>query len=169
MQETPVRFLGWKICWRRDRLPTPCGSAGKESTSNVGDLGSIPRLGRSPGKGKGYPLQYSGLENSMDYSLWSGKELDTTERLSEEEGFSQHQAWKRVCVCVCDSLSVMFDSLQPPSTVAHQGPLSMEFSRQEYWSALPFPSPGDLPDPGIEAQSPALQVDSWPSEPPGKP
>ena len=44
----------------------PCGSAGKESACNVGDLGSIPRLGKSPGEGKGYPLQYSGLENSMD-------------------------------------------------------------------------------------------------------
>ena len=44
----------------------PCGSAGKESTCNAGDLGSIPGLGRSPGEGKGYPLQYSGLENSMD-------------------------------------------------------------------------------------------------------
>ena len=44
----------------------PCGSAGKESTCNVGDLGSIPGLGRSPGEGKGYPLQYSGLEKSMD-------------------------------------------------------------------------------------------------------
>ena len=48
-------------------LDLPCGSAGKESDSNVGDLGSIPRLGRSPGEGKGYPLQYYGLENSMDY------------------------------------------------------------------------------------------------------
>ena len=45
----------------------PCGSAGKESTCNAGDLGSIPGLGRSPGEGKGFPLQYSGLENSMDY------------------------------------------------------------------------------------------------------
>ena len=44
----------------------PGGSAGKESTCNVGDLGSIPRLGQSPEEGKGYPLQYSGLENSMD-------------------------------------------------------------------------------------------------------
>ena len=44
----------------------PCGSVGKESTCNEGDLGSIPGLGRSPGEGKGYPLQYSGLENSMD-------------------------------------------------------------------------------------------------------
>ena len=72
MQETPVLFLGQKICWRRDRLPTPVflgfsgGSAGKESSCNVGDLGSIPGLGRSPGEGNGYPLQYSGLENSMD-------------------------------------------------------------------------------------------------------
>ena len=54
-------------------------------------------------------------------------------------------------------------------TVAYQAPLSMEFSRQEYWSGLPFPSPGDLPDPGIEAGSPALQADALPSEPPGKP
>ena len=53
-------------------------------------------------------------------------------------------------------------------TVAHQTPLSMEFSKQEYWSGLPFPSPGDLPDPGIEPRSPALQADSLPSEPPGK-
>ena len=53
-----------------------------------------------------------------------------------------------------------------PRTVA---PLSMEFSREEYWSGLPFPSPGDLPDPGIEHRSPALRVNSLPSEPPGKP
>ena len=62
----------------------PCGSTGKEYTCNVGDLGSIPRLGRSPGEGKGYSLQYSVLENSMDcmHSPWGHKELDTTERLS---------------------------------------------------------------------------------------
>ena len=56
-----------------------------------------------------------------------------------------------------------------PWTVAHQAPPSVEFSRQEYWSGLPFPSPGDLPDPGIEPGSPALQTDALPSEPPGKP
>ena len=175
MQETLVWFLGREDPWRRDKLPTPiflgfpCSSAGREPTCNVGDLGSIPRLGRSLGKGKGYSLQYSGLENSMDYSPWGRKELDTTEQLShsEEKGFSQHQPWKPVCVC--DSLLVMSDSLQPPSTVAHQAPLSIEFSMQGYWSVLPFPSPGDLPDPGVEARSTALQVDSWPSEPPGKP
>ena len=47
-------------------LGLPCGSAGKESTCNAVDLGSIPGLGRSPGEGKGYPLQYSGLENFVD-------------------------------------------------------------------------------------------------------
>ena len=56
-----------------------------------------------------------------------------------------------------------------PWTVAHQAPLSMGFSRQEYWSRLPFPSPGDLPDPEIKLRSPTLQADSLPSEPPGKP
>ena len=71
MQETQFNSWVGKIHWRWDRLPTPVfsgfpgGSAGKESSCNVGDLGSIPGLGRSPGEGKGYPLQYSGLENSM--------------------------------------------------------------------------------------------------------
>ena len=55
-----------------------------------------------------------------------------------------------------------------PWTVAYQAPQSMEFSRQEYWSGLPFPSPGDFPNPGIEPGSPALQADALPSEPPGK-
>ena len=72
MQETPVQFLSWEDPLEKDRLPTPvflgfpCGSVGKESACNVGDLGLIPGLGRSPGEGKGYPLQYYGLENSMN-------------------------------------------------------------------------------------------------------
>ena len=72
MQETPVRFVGQEDPLEKGyRLPTPvflgfpCGSAGKESACNVGDLGSIPGLGRSTGEGKGYLLQYSSLENSM--------------------------------------------------------------------------------------------------------
>ena len=56
-----------------------------------------------------------------------------------------------------------------PLTVACQAPLSMGFSRQEYWSGLPFPSSVDFPDPGIEPGSVALQADTFPSEPPGKP
>ena len=59
--------------------------------------------------------------------------------------------------------------LAPLQTVAYQGPPSMGFSRQEYWSGLPFPSPGDLPDPGIKPSSPTLQADSLLSEPPGNP
>ena len=56
-----------------------------------------------------------------------------------------------------------------PWTVAYQAPPSMGFSRQEYWSGLPFPSPGNLPDSGIEPWSPTLQADGLTSEPPGKP
>ena len=56
-----------------------------------------------------------------------------------------------------------------PWTVAYQAPPSMGFSRQEYWRGLPFPSPGDLPDPGIKPGSPTLQADALPSEPPEKP
>ena len=74
MQSRRPRFNSWvgKICWRRNRLPTPVflgfpgGSVGKESACNVGDLGLIPGLQRSPGEGNGYPLHYFGLENSMD-------------------------------------------------------------------------------------------------------
>ena len=61
----------------------------------------------------------------------------------------------------------MSDSVTP-WTVAHQAHLSMEFSRQEYWSGLACPPPGDLPNLGIEPKSPALQADSLPFEPPGK-
>ena len=89
-------FYSWigKDPWRRDSLPIPVfmgflgGSDGKESICNVGDLGSIPGLGRSPGGGHGNPLQYSCLENphgqmrQVGYSSWGCKESDTTERLS---------------------------------------------------------------------------------------
>ena len=70
-------------------------------------------------------------------------------------------------------MKVKVKSLSPvrlyatPWTAAYQAPPSMRFSRQEYWSGLPFPSPGNLPNPGIEPRSPALQADSLPSEPPG--
>ena len=69
-----------------------------------------------------------------------------------------------VIICAC---AVMSDSVTP-GTVARQAPLSTEFPRQEYWSGLPFPSPEDLPHPGIELRSLTLQVDAFPSEPPGR-
>ena len=71
-----------------------------------------------------------------------------------------------MCVYVCVSCPIVSDSLQPHRTC--QAPLSMEFSRQEYWNGLLFPSPGDLPDPGFEPGSPALQADSLPSKQPRK-
>ena len=75
MQETPFLFLDREIHWRRDRLSTPvflgfpCDLVGKESTCNAQDMGSIPGLRRSPGEGKGYPLQYSGLKNCVNYTV----------------------------------------------------------------------------------------------------
>ena len=69
--------------------------------------------------------------------------------------------------CVCQSLSRVW-LFATPWTAVRRAPLSMRFSRQEYWSGLPCPPPGDLPDPGIEPRSPALQADSLPAEPPGK-
>ena len=87
-------FDSWvgKICSGRDNLPTPVflGFLYGSSTCSVGDQGSIPALGRSPEEGKGYPLQYSCLENSMDYSPWGCKESDTTEQLSLSFSYSKH-------------------------------------------------------------------------------
>ena len=82
MQKIPVRFLGWENPLEKGQstlvfLGFPCDSTGKESACNVGDLGLIPGLGRCPGEGKGYPLQYSGLEIPMDCIAKSW-----TERLS---------------------------------------------------------------------------------------
>ena len=74
--------------------------------------------------------------------------------------FNMLWKWSEVaqsCLTLCD-----------PWTLAHQAPPSMGFSRQEYWSGLPFPSPGDLPDPGIEPRSPTLQTDALTSAPPGR-
>ena len=95
------------------------GSVGKESVSSVGDLGSTPGSGRSLGEGKGYMLQYSCLQNSMDTGTWRATVL-----LLLLSRFS------RVRLCAT------------PETAAYQAPLFMGFSRQEYWSGLPVPSPG---------------------------
>ena len=92
----------------------PGCSSGKESTCNVRDLGLIPGLGRFPREGKGYPLQCSGLENSMHCIILLLLLLS-------------HFSSVRLCVI--------------PQTAAHQAPQSLGFSRQEHWSGLPFPSP----------------------------
>ena len=102
------------------------------SACNSGDMGSIPRSGRSPGERDSYALQYSFLDNSMDRGDWRATvhgvaELDKTERLT------------------------------------------FSFKKKSRVLQKPFSSPGDLPDPGTEPRPPALQADSLPSEPPGKP
>ena len=77
-----------------------------------------------------------------------------------------------MCLCaiqmVCHSVSCVL-LFATPRTIAGQAPLSMGFPRQEYWSGLPFPSPGDLPHSGIQPRSPAMQADSLSTESPGKP
>ena len=84
---TKCKEIKRKNIAQKSQTQLPCGSDGKESACNVGDLVSIPGLGRSPGEGKGYPFQYSCLENPhgqrspVGYSPWGGKDLDTGERL----------------------------------------------------------------------------------------
>ena len=110
MQETPIQFLGQEDSPRRDRLHSsalgfPGGLDGKESACNVGDLGSIPELGRSPGGGHGNPLQYSCLENPhgqrnlVGYNPWSAKELDMTEQLSTAQIELGDKALDCCCLC----------------------------------------------------------------------
>ena len=81
IQSVIIRCMySWRIFKRLMRpMGFPCASAGKESTCTEGDLGLVPELGRSPGEGKGYPLQYSGLENSMDSIVYGVAESDTNE------------------------------------------------------------------------------------------
>ena len=93
----------------------------------------------------------------MDRSALQATELGRTERLSTRDQTVKVKSLSRVPLFVTTW------------TIVHQPPLSMEFSRQEYWSGLPFPSPGDLPNPRIKPMSPTLQADSLLSEPPGKP
>ena len=87
--------------------------------------------------------------------------------------FPTLSTWLSPLFCLCDIWAgegaQSCPTLCNPWTVAYQAPQSMEFSRRAYWSGLPFPSPGDLPEPGIEPRSPTLQADTLPSKPPGKP
>ena len=154
----------------------------------------IPGLGRPPGGGHGNPLQYSCLENAMDRGAWQATvhgghkswtrlshwawatlpsqvtKLSPPTCVSEPQAWSpQVRAWPRPLVLLCSRLLSLVRLLATPWTVARQAPLSMAFSRQEYWSGLLFPSPGDLPNTGIKPSSlvsPAWEVDS---ESPGKP
>ena len=107
-----------------------------------------------------------GFRHSVEeLGVWAGRErcfLDVESNSSGQQTWATDIPSVCVCVCVCVCmLSCVWLSVTP-QTVAHQAPLSMVFSRQEYWSGLLFPSPGDLPDPEINPASLALQVDSLP-------
>ena len=83
-----------------------------------------------------------------------------------------YMLWYKCCECVCVCVLSHFHHVQffvTPSTIAHQAPLFMGFSQQEYWHRLPCPPLGELPNPGTKPTSPALQVDSLLAEPRGKP
>ena len=147
----------------------PCGSAGKEFACNERDLGSIPGLGRSPGEGKGHPLQYSGLENHID-SIVHNVVKSRTQLSNFHFHFHIY-----ILLCVLHATHKLLQScptLCNPMTVAHQALLSMGFSRQDYWSGLPCPSHGDLPNSGIKPASltsTVLETRFFTLVPPGKP
>ena len=111
---------------------------------------------------------WSGNWDPVDYMTQPEEEG----RISPEIFNSPSVVWflAIAVLTICEKWNrlVVSDSLWAPCTVAYQAPPSMGFSRQEYWSGLPFPSPGDLPDPGIEHGSPASQADALLSKPPGK-
>ena len=141
-------FDSWvrKICWRRERLPTPiflgfpCGSVAKESACNAADLGLLPELGRSPEEGKGYPLQYSGLENSMDYTVaksvrQNGATFTFTSCFSLQFSGILHSYTFPCLPC----LSLLFFPqlfVRPPQTTTL--PFCISFSCRWFWSIPPI-------------------------------
>ena len=157
MHETQVWSMGWEDTWR--------------------------------GEENGYPLQFSCLVNSMDRGARQAPVMGS-KRVRHDWVTNTFFSLSRVILLAmpwtklmtgarglanyiiqflcCVSCSVMSYSLGPPWTVACHSPLPMGFSRQEYWSGLPCPSPGDLPNPGIEPRSLSLQEDSLPFELLGK-
>ena len=123
------------------------------------------------------------IDNQREFAIWLRKFKQgfciNLEGWDGEADGREVQKGAGICIPMADScrgltsepekLLSLAQLFVTPQTIAYQAHPSMEFSRQEHWSGLPFPSPGDLPNPGIEPRSPALQADALPSEPPGKP
>ena len=153
----------------------PGGLAGKESACSEADLDSIAGLGRSPAGEHGNPLQYSSRRNHGQRSLAGcspsgsqsphGRSNGAQHRQCDCTGkVGQHfrkSCGSDVCVRVCCRVQIFVT----PWSVAHEAPLSMKFPRQEHWSGLPFLSPSNLPDPGVEPASPALGGRFFTTEP----
>ena len=117
--------------------------------------------------GNGHPVQCSCLENPRDGGAWWAAVSGVAKSWTQLKWLSSSSS-SSSSVKVKVKLLSHVRLLATPWTVAYQLPLSMEFSRQEHWSRLPFPLQGNLPDLGIEPRSPALQADTLPSEPQGK-
>ena len=107
----------------------------------------------------------------MDFSTWNCNESDTAEQLSTHTEDYGNDSDGKESTCHAGGLKSLSHVrlFATPWTVVYQVPPSMAFSRQEYWSGLPFPFPGDLSDPGIEPGSPTFLADALTSEPRGKP
>ena len=138
----------------------------KSPLANAGDIrdaGSTPGWGRFPGEGNGSPLQYSCLENPMDRRAWWA----TAHGVAKSRTRLSNFMFKHLIVLCLVTQSC--PTLQAHGQRSLVGYSPLGFSRQEYWSGLPCPPPGDLLNPGIKPMSPTLQADSSPSEPPGKP
>ena len=136
--------------------------------ASSGGTSSIPGSGRSPGGRNDHPLQYSRLENSINRGTWQATVHGATKSQDWAQCYLYHLNSIMYCYSVESEVKSLSRLFAIPWNVTYHAPLSMGFSRQEYWSELPFPSPGDLPDPGIQPGSPALRADALTSEPPGK-
>ena len=192
MQGLRFRVMQWgrpwsdfwvgKIPWRKDRVPStevvfPCGSAGKESPCSLWGPNSWTWLSRFHFH---FHMRAEVMTRTFVVGLWrrGGTGWNHIEGLASwlpSYLLLPSISPKQSLLWQIGDMEFMGKSLchvwlfVTPWTIACQAPLSMEFSRQEYWRELPFPSPGDLPDPGIEPGSLASQADSLPSELPGKP
>ena len=141
----------------RDSMAGAAMSEGERSTR----WGNVVEKGRPVVHSKPFTFALRRvIRTSHEGSVWGSLQYFSVEWLPHEQ--EQEVKWSKV-----KSLSRVQLSATPWA-VAYQAPWSMGFSRQEYWSGLPFPSPGDLPNPGIEPGSPTLYADALPSELPGK-
>ena len=151
------------------------------------DVGSIPGLGRSPGGRHGSPLQYSCLENPIDRGAWRATVVRVGHYWRDLAcDLNGKRVWKRidtyVCItesfcctpetnttllinCACVLIRAQLLSsvwlLVTPWTVAYHVPLSMGFSRREYWSGSPFPTPGNLPDPAVCQYKTKIKINTY--------
>ena len=139
----------------------------KNPSANAGDIrdaSSVPGLEDPLEEGMAIHSSILVWRIHMDRGAWRAIVHGVTKSQTQQKRLSRHaEAWGRIH---CDGglVTKSCQTLATPWTEARQAPLSMGFSRQEYCSGLPLPSPGDLPDPGIETASPALQADSLPTE-----